>query len=140
MSHISTVEVIIQDLQALRTACESLGLEFVADQKVYKWYGRAFGRAADPQDGRCDHAIRVKGNQQAYEIGVVKKQDGSGYELRLDDFQNGYGLMDLVGKGAMKLRQGYATEVAVRAAKRAGFRVTKRELRSDGSIALTTTR
>lgn len=140
MSHIAVIDVIVKDLVALAAACESIGCELVREQRTYKWYGRAMGRAADPQDGRCDHAIRVKGNKQAYEIGLVKKQDGSGYELRLDDFMNGYGLMDLVGKGAMKLRQGYATEVAVRAAKRAGFRVTKRELRSDGSIALTTTR
>lgn len=140
MSHIATIEIIVKDLDSLELACTELGLELMRNQHTYKWYGRAVGRTADASDGLCEHAIRVKGNDRAYEIGLVRKADGSGYELRWDDYNSGYGLVEKVGAKAGKLIQGYAVEVAVRAAKRAGFRVVKKVTRTDGSVAITTTR
>ena len=39
MSHVATVEVQITDLDALKAACEKLGLEFVEEKTEFRWYG-----------------------------------------------------------------------------------------------------
>ena len=139
MSHIATIAVEIKDLAALKTAAHTLGLEFMEHQKTYRWYGRAVGRSADATDGLCDHALRVKGNANAYEIGVRQKADGSGYELKWDNFNGGYGLTAMVGEKAEKLRQQYAAEVAVKTARKAGFRVVSRTVKN-GNIQIVTQR
>lgn len=141
MSHIATVEVQIKDLEALAKACEELNLELVIGQTTYRWYGRAVGRPADARDGFCEHAIRVKGNPKAYEIGLTKRADGTGYEIKWDTWSGGFGLVAAVGgEKAEKLKQTYAAEVAAKAARRAGFRVVQRSVRSDGSIQIVTQR
>ena len=50
MSHISKIEIQIQSLNALREACKRLGLEFIENQKEFRWYS-----GMSP----CDHAIRI---------------------------------------------------------------------------------
>lgn len=156
MSHIAQISLEIRDLDALADACESLGLELVRDQKVYNWYGRSVGDTALPagfskeEMGKCEHAIRIKGtklngkidSRMPYEIGIATRRDGkAGFTLLWDTYQGGHGLVDKVGgEKCDKLKQEYAVEVATRVAKRQGFRVIKRELRTDGSIAITTVR
>lgn len=152
MSHVATIDLEIKDLDALALACEPLGLELVRGQKAYNWYGRSVGDSPLPvgftaQDlGKCDHVIRIKGttlngridNRMPYEIGLATRRDGkAGYTLMWDTWQGGHGLVHRVGgEKAEALKQGYATEVAVRIAKREGFRVVKREIRTDGSVAV----
>jgi hypothetical protein len=158
MSHVATIEVDIKDIQALRTACEELGLEFMEGQKSYRCWGT--GKSLDRLEkyqhisgkqlmpdgwtlsemGQCDHAIRLKGDSQHYEIGLATRRDGkAGYQL-LCDISGAHWVKEKLGEKFEKLRQGYAVEVAVRAAKRAGFRVVKKVVRSDGSVAITTQR
>jgi hypothetical protein len=143
MSHVATIELEVRDLEALKAACQTLGLEFVAGQRTYRWYGRHIGdyplpRGFSVEDlGKCDHAIRVPGNAQAYEIGVVKRRDGRpGYVLLWDFWLGGYGLQEKVGEGAHKLRQAYAVEAAKRAAKQAGHRFLGQSTRPDGTVIL----
>lgn len=127
MSHVATIEVIIKDqeLEALGAAVKELGLELVRDQKTFKSY----------QSGlMCDHAIRVPGNPDAYEIGVVKRDDGKGYELKWDTYGGGRYLLEKVGTGAQKIKQGYATQVAIKAARAGGFRVVGRSVKADGTV------
>lgn len=138
MSHIATIELVVKDLVALRAACETLGLELCENRTRYHWYGRAVGRPADATDGVCEHAIRVKDNGRAYEIGLVSKADGTGYELKWDSYMGGFGLVEKVGENAGRLRQEYAIEIATRVAKRQGFRIISKTIRSDGSVALVT--
>ena len=156
MSHVATLELEIRDLDALAAACEPLGLELIRDQKIYNWYGRSVGDSALPvgftaEDlGKCDHVIRIKGtkmngeinHRMPYEIGLVTRRDGkAGFCMMWDTYMGGGGLVEKVGgESADLLRQGYAVEVAVRIAKRQGFRVVKKEVRSDGSIAIVTER
>ena len=71
MSHISKIELEINDLGMLGQACKGLGMELVRNQKAFKWYG---------EDSQCDHAIKVP--EASYEIGVVK--NGNRYELQCD--------------------------------------------------------
>ena len=156
MSHIATIEIEIKDLDALAAACEPLGLELVRGQKKYNWYGVSIGDSPLPvgftkEDlGSCEHVLRMKGTamngqidkRMPYEIGLVARRDGkAGYALMWDTYRGGGGLVEKVGgEQAERLCQGYAVEVAMRIAKRQGFRVVKKEVRSDGSIAIVTQR
>lgn len=156
MSHVASIELELKDLDALAAACEPLGLELVREQKTYNWYGYSVGDTPLPvgfkkeELGTCEHAIRAKGTnrhglndkRQQYEIGIATRRDGkAGYTLLWDTWRGGNGLVAAVGGDkAQKLVQGYACEVAMRIAKRQGFRIVKKEIRSDGSIAITTQR
>lgn len=129
MSHVATIEVIIkeQELDALGAAAKELGLELVHDQQTFKSY----------QSGmKCEHLLRVTGNPDAYEIGVVKRDDGAGYELKWDTYGGGRYLLERVGEGAQKLRQGYAKAVALKTVTRQGFRVVGQIVKADGTCVL----
>jgi len=138
MSHVAVIDLHITDLDSLAKACDRLGLELVKGQTTYKWYGVSVGdyRALDAvkaPDGICEHAIRVKGNPRAYEIGLVKRSDGkAGWSLVWDHWAGGHGLCEKVmyserGKrqkpNADKLKDWYAAEVAKKQMRRQGFRV-----------------
>lgn len=140
MSHITTIDLQVKDLDALAKACGRLGLELVLGQKTFKWYGRFVGDTTpnlSPEEikafGKCDHAIRVKDNANAYEIGVVKRADGKGYALQWDSWQGGFGMHAKAGYGDMglrgkdaninKLRDWYAAEVARKQMSKQGFQV-----------------
>ena len=120
MSHVTTISVVITSLEALEQACQKLGLQFNRNQKKYKWYGTFVGdyreAGTDPaQMGKCDHAISVPGNKDAYEIGVALNQDGT-YSLRYDFWQGGYGLEKLAGKKCDNLVNTYTQAVAIQEA------------------------
>lgn len=142
MSHVAQIELQVRDLEALKRAAKSLGLEFVENQRTYRWYGRSVGDYPLPEGftvqdlGKCDHALRVPGNPHAYEIGVVRSRTSPGWVLLWDFWQGGYGLQELVGEGAHKLKQAYAVEAAKRAAQRAGHRFLGQTRKADGSIVL----
>src|SRR5438552_1836555 len=117
MSHVSTFEFAVTDLDALDKACSEIGLELVRDQKQYKWFGRSVGDYPLPEGfsekdlGKCEHAIRIPGNRSAYEIGVVKSRTGTGYQLVWDFWQGGYGMEKMVGgKDGDKLKQQYEVQ------------------------------
>lgn len=143
MSHVAQIEIEVRDLEALKSACQRLGLEFVAGQRSYRWYGRHVGDYPLPPGfsredlGKCDHVIRVPGNAQAYEIGVVRRKDGrSGWVLLWDFWGGGFGLQEKVGEGAGRLKQAYALEAAKKAALRAGHRVLGETQKTDGTVVL----
>ena len=89
MSH--TVEIkdlLIRDLAALGRAAVRLGLELVMDQTSYRWFGTVVGDQplptgfSNPDMGKCEHAIRIPDNPEAYAIGIVTRLDGlPGYAL-----------------------------------------------------------
>src|ERR1035437_5141802 len=98
MSHVTTIAIEIRDLNVVKEICQELGLEFKENQKTYKWYGTHVGDYPLPAGftkadmGKCDYAIRLKGNTQAYEVGVVKSKTGSGYQMIWDFWAGGQGL------------------------------------------------
>jgi hypothetical protein len=146
MSHVVNIDFTIKDLAALEHACKSLGMELVRDQKTFKWFGRHVGDYPLPAGfkaedmGKCDHALRVKGNPNAYEIGLVQRRDGvPGFTLMYDFFVGGKGLEAKVGKGCQKLRQEYAASVSTLQASRMGLRA-HRTVEQDGSIRITLSR
>jgi hypothetical protein len=146
MSHVATVELEVKDLDALAKACEPLGLEFRLNQKTFRWYGRwvndyskadaAYKHGIKPEDyGKCLHAIAVKGNDKAYEVGIIQKPDGT-FGLVWDFYEGGYGLMELVGKDCGKLAQEYAAQVAMKQARKQGFQVKRTLDASTGKVLL----
>ena len=96
MSHVETVKVNITDLEALKKACERLGVEFHEGQTHYEWYGHSVGDYPIPAGltktdlGHCAHAIHVPGVK--YEIGIVPNKSGKGYTLAYDFWGPGQGL------------------------------------------------
>ncbi len=146
MSHVVEIATEIKDLESLSVACEKLDLELIRGQQKYNWYGHSVGDYPLPEGtteeelGHCEHAIRVKGRPQAYEVGLKKTK--TGYTLLYDHYSGGKGLMDRIstnGKNADKLTQRYAVEVASRQARRQGYRVTE-AVGTDGRIRLTARR
>lgn len=118
MSHVAMIKVVIKDLDALKRACINLGLVFNEGKKTYKWYGSHVGDWEIPNGfevsdmGKCDHAISVKGNSNAYEIGVCTRRDEQkGYCLLWDFWSGGFGLERVVGKNCENLTTEYAKEV-----------------------------
>ena len=49
MSHIAKIELKIQSLEDLKTACKQLGLKFCENEKTYKWFGKWIGDAPLPE-------------------------------------------------------------------------------------------
>jgi hypothetical protein len=103
MSHVVSQTLDLKDLDCLRAACEELGLEIRA-KKNYRWYGRSVGDYPIPEGftvdelGKCEFAIGIKGDTQAYEIGAVKK--GGQWRLIYDFWGPGQALAKQKGKGA----------------------------------------
>jgi hypothetical protein len=112
MSHVSKIELEVNDLETLGQACHRLGLELVREQKTFKWYGQ--------EDGKCDHAIKVPGAN--YEIGVIKA--GNALELQCDYFDTGIG--KAIGQKGGLLKQAYAVERTKAEARRKGYTVIER--------------
>ncbi len=135
MSHISKIELEIQSLEDLKSACKRLGFTFIENQNTYQWYGRWVGDSTLPEGiniddlGKCDHAIKVP--ECAYEIGVVKR--GSKYILLWDSWHTG-GLEKRIGKDAGILRQAYTIERIIRDARLKRYQV--KEIKQDQSVRL----
>lgn len=139
MSHIANVKMEIKDLSVLAEVCEKLGLELVKGQTTYKWYGKFMNDYPLPVGvkvsdlGKCDHVLRVKGNNQAYEVGVRKV--GSGYQLIWDFWSRGLGLLDKIGDTGNKIKQGYTIAMIKRQAKARGLTVSEK-VQDNGSVKL----
>jgi hypothetical protein len=140
VSHVETVNVTINNLAALRAACERLGVEFVEGKKTYKWYGRSVGDYPLPKGftatdlGKCDHVIKVPGVD--YEVGLVAAKDGGkGFNLIYDFYGPGAGLQrkfcaqqknGTYSTGMEHLVKAYSVEVIKQKARQQGYTLTER--------------
>jgi len=116
MSHLSKIELAINDLSALKAACMRLGLEFRPDQRTFEWYG---GRR------ECHHVIRIP--QASYEIGVFRNDENGSYHLLWDSYHAG-GLEIKLGKDAGRLKQAYGIERVRAEARRKGYHVSEQKI------------
>jgi len=112
MSHMSTIELEVKDIDILSQACNRMGLKLIRDQKTHKWFGS--------KDGVCDHAISIP--EAEYEIGVTKKNGQ--YELNCDFYDRR--LTQAIGENGGRLKQSYAIEKTRQAARMRGYSVTER--------------
>lgn len=136
MSHVATIDCEILSLDALKSACERLGLSFQEGQRSYAWYGKFVGDYPMPEGftvddlGHCEHAIKVPGAR--YEVGVVYREGK--YSLMWDFYSAG-GLEGQLGPNGQKLAQAYAVEAAKLEAQRQGYSVWEEPL-ENGAIKL----
>ena len=124
MSHLSKIEIIINDLPALKSACNKMGLEFHENQNQFAWY-----------DGQspCTHAIRVPG--ATYEVGVIQKDNI--FELSWDNWSSG-GLIQKLGENAGLLKKQYSLERVKNEAKTKRYRVKEKTIQNGTRLVLTT--
>lgn len=155
MSHVATISLQINDLDALAKAAETVGLRLVRNQKTYAWWGRSVGDYPLPAGftakelGHCDHALvqvdkdgeiipgkSGHGPESVWEIGVVSRRDGlPGFQLMWDFFAGGRGLVERVGGNkAERLIQEYAKEVLIKEAGKKGFRLVGDVKLIDGKL------
>lgn len=140
MSHITTIDIEITDLDALEAAVREMGAQFLRGQTSYTWFGRSIGDYPIPRGftaadlGKCDHVIRLPGCQ--YEIGVVKNPaKPTTYTLLYDFWGPGKKLKAHFGANMERIKQLYAVHRATTAARAKGYSV-RRITKTDGTINL----
>lgn len=124
MSHVTSQTLDLKDLGCLAEACEALGLE-IRPKTTYKWWGHHVGDYPIPEGftvadlGKCEFAIGVKGDTEAFEIGAVRR---AGQWHLLYDFygHRGQALLARTGEGLAKLKTQYGVQVV----KKAGLKLT----------------
>lgn len=139
MSHISTVEGEVKDLECVKTLCKEKGWQFMEGQKTYKWFGEFVGDSPMPKGmteadlGKCDHAIKVPGAR--YEIGLRWNADKGCYTLAFDWWVEGK-LAPIIGKDGGKFMQGYGLVKAEKLFKNKGLHTKRVAGKAPGSIKL----
>jgi len=121
MSHFTTIQTQIKDIDALRDACKELSLELLQNAEA-RGYGSSLQRG--------EFIIRLKG---PYDVALNRQRDGA-YGLSTD-WWDGH-VEKEVGTNYGRLLQLYAAHKTTREAQKRGLRV-HRTARTDGSIKLT---
>ena len=123
MSHFTTIQTRIRDLDALICACVELKLKLVPNSTCRGYAGVV---------RQAPYVIKLKG---PYDIGVEpsKEKDGS-YDLTTD-WWDGHVAKE-VGIGYGRLLQAYGVHKTIREAHLRGLRTTRR-VEADGSVLLT---
>jgi len=120
MSHFTTIQTQIRDVEALAAACEELGLALVHD-------GEARGYGSNRRHG--DLVIKLRG---PYDIAATR-QPGGTYALATD-WWGGHVARE-VDKDYGRLLQLYGVHKATREARRKGY-TARRQTLKDGAIKL----
>jgi len=121
MSHFTSIQTQIKDIEALRQACAELNLEFLPNAEA-----RGYGSTGH----RGEFIIRLKG---PYDVALNRQTDGT-YGLTTD-WWDGH-VEKEVGSNYGRLLQLYAVHKTAREARKRGLSV-QRTQRTDGSIKLT---
>jgi hypothetical protein len=120
MSHFTEIKTQIKDIEALRSACQEMGLSLLHNAKARGYY---------ENKTKGDYVIQLKG---PYDIAVNKQPDGT-FGLTAD-LWNGY-VEKEVGQNYGKLLQLYGVHKATMEARKKGLSVIRRQ-QQNGSIRL----
>lgn len=120
MSHFTEIHTQIKDIQALRLACEELGLSLLQNAEARGYY---------ENKTKGDYVIQLKG---PYDIALNKQADGT-YALNADLWQGH--VEKEVGQKYGKLLQLYGVHKATIEARKRGLSVMRRQ-QHNGSIKL----
>jgi len=135
MSHVTTGEMCITNLDYAEEAAKKLGGRLVRGQTTFKWYGKwlndwndkraAVNRGINPKTfGQCAHAIVMEdGAKGSYEVGLVEREDGKGFDAIYDVFGPGIQLEKKFGKGLGKLKTEIGVVTAMKTYGRMGYQV-----------------
>jgi len=121
MSHFTTIQTEVRDLEALNDACVEMGLQLLKDIPCRGYAG---------SQRKADHVIQLNG---PYDI-AVDPQEGGRYGFTTD-WWAGH-VEHEVGPGYGRLLQTYGIHKTMRTARTRGLRTT-RSLQADGSVLLT---
>ena len=138
MSHVTTGDISVKDLDDVRLALADFeNVRLIENKKSFKWYGRwmndwntedaAINRGFDPKTfGTCDHVIHVDGVD--YEIGLVARPDGDGWDIMYDVWGAGANLEKAFGgRGLPRLKEAIGIQAATRAATELGYQVEEQQ-------------
>ena len=120
MSHFTEIKTQIKDIEALRLACQELGLNLLQNAEARGYY---------ENKTKGDYVIQLKG---PYDIALNKQADGT-FGIT-SDLWNGY-VEKEVGQKYGKLLQLYGVHKATIEARKKGLSVLRRQ-KQDGSIKL----
>jgi hypothetical protein len=123
MSHFTTVQTQVRDLDALHDACVELGVKLVPNTNCRGYAGVA---------RQAPHVIKLKG---PYDIAVEPHPENDGSYSLTTDLWDGHVAKE-VGVGYGRLLQSYGVHKTIREARARGLRTTRR-VEADGSILLT---
>ena len=121
MSHFTTIKTQIKDIEALRSACQEMGLSLLQNTEARGYYENKI---------KGYYVMRLKG---PYDIALNRQPDGS-FGLTAD-LWNGH-VENEVGQGYGKLLQLYGVHKAIREARKRGHLV-RRSQQQNGAIKLT---
>jgi hypothetical protein len=123
MSHFTTIQTQIRDLDALAEACREMTLGFLPNANCRGYAGII---------RQAPYVIRLKG---PYDIAVEPAVENDGTYALTTDWWDGH-VANEVGENYGRLLQSYGVNKTVREAQLRGLRTT-RKIESDGSILLT---
>ncbi|MFT5471042.1 MAG: hypothetical protein ACI8UO_006175 [Verrucomicrobiales bacterium] len=123
MSHFTTIQTELRDVDALRDACAELGVELLQDIEARGFAG---------QSRHGDYVIRLNG---PYDI-AANRGEGTTLELATDWWEGH--VEKEVGPNYGRILQLYGVHKTIREARRKRLRV-RRKQEADGSIKLTLT-
>jgi len=120
MSHFTTIKTQIKDIEALRTACQEMGLTLLRNSEARGYYENKI---------KGDYVIQLKG---PYDIAVNKQPDGT-FGVTADLWQGH--VEQEVGQGYGRLLQLYGVHKAMFEARKKGHFVSRSQ-QKDGTIKL----
>ena len=123
MSHFTTIQTQIRDLDALKDACVEMDLQLVANAACRGYAGIT---------RQAPHVIKLHG---PYDIAVDPSPEKNGTYGLTTDWWDGHAAKE-VGAGYGRLLQSYGVHKTLREARNRGLR-TSRRVEADGSILLT---
>ena len=123
MSHFTTIQTQIRDLDALQDACVELGFQFLSNAKCRGYAG---------MNRLAPSVIKLKG---PYDIAVEPSPEKDGTYGLTTDWWDGHVAKE-VGIGYGRLLQSYGIHKTMREARTRGLRVFRKQ-EQDGSVLLT---
>ena len=113
MSHFTTIQTQIRDLDALNDACVEMGFKFLPNAKCRGYAGIT---------RKAPHVIQLKG---PYDIAVEPSQEKDGSYGLTTDWWDGHVVKE-VGVGYGRILQSYGVHKTMREARTRGLRSTRR--------------
>lgn len=123
MSHFTTIQTQIRDLDALADASAEMGFQFLENAQCRGYAGIT---------RKAPHVIRLSG---PYDIAVEPSQEKDGTYGLTTDLWDGHVARE-VGENYGRLLQSYGIHKTTREARLRGLRVNRRQ-ENDGSVLLT---